>query len=93
MRFGDAYDDGPNRSSPANAGGHVLTRLKVALSFLLLILVVVFTLQNTQVTDLNFIFWHFSMSRALLIFIVLGIGIAIGLLVAGLSRKGDVDRS
>ena len=49
------------------------------------LLVVVFTLQNTDVVEINFIFWHFAMSRALLMFIVLGVGIIIGLLGGGLT--------
>ncbi|MBD3392233.1 MAG: DUF1049 domain-containing protein [Chitinivibrionales bacterium] len=62
-------------------------KVKFVLSFLLMLLVVIFTLQNTHVTQINFIFWHFSLSRALLIFIVLGIGIALGLLLGGISKK------
>ena len=67
-------------------------KTKVILSFVLLFLVVLFTLQNTDVVEINFLFWHPSMSRALLIFIVLGIGIVVGLLVAGLSRKKSADK-
>jgi uncharacterized integral membrane protein len=62
-------------------------KVKFILLFALLILVVIFTLQNTAMVDINFIFWHFSISRALLIFVVLGAGILAGLLIGGVSRK------
>ncbi|PIQ95387.1 MAG: hypothetical protein COV67_15180 [Nitrospinae bacterium CG11_big_fil_rev_8_21_14_0_20_56_8] len=44
----------------------------------LLFLVVIFTLQNTEVVPISFLFWNFEVSRALMIFIVLGIGILVG---------------
>lgn len=44
----------------------------------LLLLTVVFTLQNTEIVTINFLFWKLAISRALMIFLVLIIGILIG---------------
>ena len=44
----------------------------------LLLLTVIFTLQNSEIVTINFLFWKLSISRALMIFILLIIGILIG---------------
>jgi uncharacterized integral membrane protein len=44
----------------------------------LLFLVVIFTLQNTAIVDIWFLFWAFSISRALLLFLVLSVGVLLG---------------
>ena len=44
----------------------------------LLILVVVFIMQNAKTVEIQFLFWKLSMSRSLMIFFVLAIGIVIG---------------
>ncbi|MFH1416568.1 MAG: LapA family protein [Elusimicrobiota bacterium] len=41
----------------------------------------VFMVQNTQVVSVKFLFWEFSMSRIILITIVLAIGIIIGMVL------------
>ena len=53
-------------------------RPKVVTALALLVLAVVFTLQNTALTSVNFLFWKFSASTALMIFIVLLAGIVSG---------------
>ena len=52
--------------------------LKLYTGLSLLILVVIFTLQNVEVVQINFLVWEFSMSRSLMIFMVLSIGVLIG---------------
>ena len=52
--------------------------LKLYTGLSLLILVVIFTIQNAEVVQINFLIWDFSMSRALMIFLVLSIGILVG---------------
>ncbi|MFZ5759590.1 MAG: lipopolysaccharide assembly protein LapA domain-containing protein [Thermodesulfobacteriota bacterium] len=64
---------------------------KLGLFVALLLGVVVFTLQNTESVDIRFFFWHLSLSRALLIFLVFAIGILIGYLLATL-QAGRVGR-
>ena len=53
-------------------------KFKLWLSFILLLLVVIFTLQNTEVVTIKFLIWEFALSRALMIFLLLGIGVLIG---------------
>jgi uncharacterized integral membrane protein len=54
----------------------------------LLLLVVIFIVQNAAVVEIQFLFWKLSMSRSLMIFFVLAIGIVIGWITAGhLHRK------
>ena len=41
-------------------------------------LIVLFSIQNVAVVDIQFLLWSASIPRALLVFIVLGTGIVIG---------------
>jgi len=59
---------------------------KLILGIVLLLLLAVFTVQNASVVTISFLFWKFSISRALMIFFVLAIGIMIGLLIATFLR-------
>ncbi|MGO9139179.1 MAG: lipopolysaccharide assembly protein LapA domain-containing protein [Syntrophales bacterium] len=52
--------------------------LKLILILISAGLAVIFITQNAPVVDVRFLFWNVSMSRALLIFFVLIIGIVIG---------------
>lgn len=58
------------------------SQIKVYLSLVLLLLIVIFTVQNVAVVTINLFFWQFSVSRALMIFIVLIVGILLGWLGA-----------
>ena len=51
---------------------------KMIVTILMIILVVVFTVQNAAVVTVTFLVWNIEISRALLIFLVLFIGIIIG---------------
>ncbi len=44
-------------------------------------LVAIFVLQNTQVVEIRFVFWTISMSRALILFATLAIGLIGGWLL------------
>jgi len=55
---------------------------KLILGITLFLLLVVFTVQNAAIVTINFFFWELSISRALMIFFVLAIGIIIGLIIA-----------
>ncbi|MGD8471832.1 MAG: LapA family protein [Desulfobacteraceae bacterium] len=50
-------------------------------------LVVIFVLQNTQVVEVRFLFWTISMSRALILFATLAIGLIGGWLLALPKRR------
>lgn len=60
---------------------------KTYLGLALLLMVAVFTLQNTDVVTVHFLLWKLAVSRALMIFIVLIVGIVVGLVLAGLARR------
>jgi len=51
---------------------------KLIICLILAGLVVIFIIQNVTVIDIRFLFWTLSMSRALLMFFVLAIGVVIG---------------
>ncbi|HTY21488.1 MAG TPA: LapA family protein, partial [Desulfomonilaceae bacterium] len=52
--------------------------LKLILTLIVTGLIVIFITQNATVVDIRFLFWEVSMSRALVIFFFLIIGIALG---------------
>ena len=56
--------------------------MKIKLTFIivLILLVVIFIIQNASVVDIKVFFWTISISRILLMFILLLIGIIIGFL-------------
>ncbi len=56
-------------------------RNHIIIGIALLLMVVIFTLQNATVIDVRLFFWTLSISRALLIFIVLSVGVLIGWLL------------
>lgn len=61
-----------------------MTHYKLITVFTLVGVIILFTVQNTEVVELQFLFWKLAMSRALLLFIILGIGIAVGWLLRGI---------
>ncbi len=54
---------------------------KLTISLILIGLAVLFVVQNAAVVDIRLLFWTVSMSRALMIFFLLAIGIIIGWLL------------
>ncbi|MGC9975275.1 MAG: LapA family protein [Syntrophales bacterium] len=68
--------------------------LKLILILTFVSLFIVFITQNTTVVDVRLLFWNVSMSRALLIFFLLIIGIALGwFLHSYLSYRKSKDES
>ena len=51
---------------------------KLIICLILTGLAVIFIIQNVTLIDIRFLFWTLSMSRALLMFFVLAIGVVIG---------------
>ena len=61
---------------------------KLSTSLVLIILATVFLIQNTQVIQINVLFWTFSMSAAIMVVMLLVTGILIGWFLYGyLSNK------
>ena len=62
-------------------------RWKLILTLVLLVLLVIFTMQNYEVVTVQFLFWSFQTSRTIIIFVTLLIGIIIGLIIS-FERRG-----
>ena len=52
--------------------------VKVILGIFLLLLLIIFAVQNSGLVAIKFIFWEFSFSLALLLFLVLALGYLLG---------------
>ena len=63
--------------------------VKTIVFIVLAILIVIFTIQNTQVIDIQFLTWKASISRALVLLSTLFVGIILGWLITwgGYSRR------
>jgi len=57
-------------------------KFKTILAIIFAILIVVFSLQNAEVTKVDFFFWKISMSTVLVILGSFGIGLLVGILVS-----------
>lgn len=62
---------------------------RLTLIMALLLFVVLFTLQNTDVVNIQFFIWSFELSRALMIFLVFTVGILIGLFLGSYQRHKE----
>lgn len=56
-------------------------KIKLIAVFILILLAVIFIVQNATVVDVRIFFWVISISRVLLMFIILIIGILAGFLL------------
>ena len=68
--------------------------LKLILGLVITGLIVLFVTQNVAVVEIRFMFWQVTMSRSLLIFFLLAIGIMVGWLMHGIfahraNKDGD----
>jgi uncharacterized integral membrane protein len=57
-------------------------KLKTILAIFFIGLVAIFSIQNAEVTNVNFFFWTISMSRVLIILGSFGIGVLVGILIS-----------
>lgn len=62
-------------------------KAKTIIVLILIILFIIILIQNTQVTTVQLFFWKISMSRIILICLLMLIGFIIGFLVAKVGRK------
>ncbi len=56
-------------------------RFKTITTLLIILLIVIFSLQNAEVIDVKFLFWKVSVSRVLIILGSFAFGILVGLLM------------
>ena len=61
-------------------------KLKTIIAIIFATIIVVFSLQNAEATEVEFLFWKLSMSRVLIILGSFGIGVLVGILVS-MKRK------
>ena len=57
-------------------------KFKTFVALFFIILIIIFSLQNTELTEIKFVFWKFSISRVLVILGSFAIGIFVGLLIS-----------
>ena len=57
-------------------------KLKTALAILFATVIVIFSIQNVEVTDVKFLFWKLSMSRVLIILGSFAFGVMVGVLAS-----------
>jgi uncharacterized integral membrane protein len=57
-------------------------KFKTLLAIIFAIIIVLFSLQNAEVTEVKFLFWKLSMSRVLIIMGSFAIGVLVGILVS-----------
>ena len=57
-------------------------KTKTVLALLFISLIIIFSLQNAEITDVKFLFWKLSVSRILVILGSFIIGILVGILVS-----------
>lgn len=57
-------------------------KFKTIMAIIFAIIVVIFSLQNAAVTQVEFLFWELSMSRVLVILGSFAIGVLVGILVS-----------
>ncbi len=63
-----------------------MKKLKAVVTLVLVVAVVVFAVQNSEVVKIQFLIWSFSAPRALLVITLLGIGFILGLFISSLSE-------
>lgn len=62
-------------------------RWKWVLILVLLVFLVIFTVQNYEVVEIQFLLWSFETSRAIIIFTTLAIGVLIGWITSLIGRS------
>lgn len=59
---------------------------KTVVAVVLIILVMIFAVQNAAVVDIRFLFWQVEFPRSLLIFLMLLVGVVIGWVTRSIFR-------
>ena len=85
---GSAVHDDPRDDGDSEGVGSQLRSIGSALRLIAIFtcigLIVVFTLQNTASVSVDFLFWSLTLSRALLVFLLIAIGTGFGWLLRSL---------
>jgi len=62
-------------------------KYKLIIGLLIICLIIVFSIQNVEVVEINFLIWSFGMSKALVLFTVFVLGVTGGWLLCGWANK------
>ncbi len=62
-------------------------RFTFVLGLVIGILVVIFIIQNTEIVEINVLFWTISISRALVVLMVFIIGILVGAILKSMGER------
>ena len=57
-------------------------KFKTVIAILFASIIVIFSVQNVEVTDIKFLFWKLSLSRVLIILGSFAVGVIVGLLAS-----------
>jgi lipopolysaccharide assembly protein A len=66
-------------------------KTKTIVSLFFILLIVIFSIQNSEVTDVDFLFWKISVSLILIILGSFSFGVLVGILVS-LTRKNNTTK-
>jgi uncharacterized integral membrane protein len=61
--------------------GERIASMKIYFILVLVVLLSIFFLQNTEIVEIQFLFWHLTVSRVILLLGSLAVGFVIGVLV------------
>lgn len=70
-----------------------MNKAKISAVMIILMLVVVFTLQNTEPMAIRFLFWRLSLSGALMLFLVFALGMLSGFFLNMLKYEATNDKA
>jgi uncharacterized integral membrane protein len=62
-------------------------KFKIYLILFLVLLLIVFVLQNTQPVDFTFLFFSFKITQVLLLFLTFALGLIVGILLTDFLKK------
>ena len=62
-------------------------KIRLTITIAILALVLLFTLQNMEFVTITFLFWQFSLPRAMLFFLLLIAGIISGWVLRGIAKR------
>lgn len=57
-------------------------KFKTFIALVFAVIIVVFSLQNAEITDIEFLFWKLSISRVLIILGSFSVGVLVGVLIS-----------
>ncbi len=62
-------------------------RPKTIIFIILAVVFLIVLLQNTQIVDVQFLFWKLTMSRIILIALIMLVGLILGFIISEVRRK------